>query len=202
MTSPSAPRDPVSDHLLTPQNCAVLIIDYQPIQVSSVASRDRRQLVANITALARTAKLFGLPVVTSTVNVKTGINRPMIHQLSDILPAEPIDRTTVNAWEDDDFRAAVEQTGRRKLVIAALWTEVCLCFPTLDALRDGYEVYPVIDAVGGTSSEAHDLATRRMTQAGARPISWVQLICELQRDWQRKDTAGEFANILFAVEGN
>ena len=202
MTSSSMPRDPVSDHLLTPHNCAVLIIDYQPIQVSSVASRDRRQLVANITAVARTAQLFGLPVVTSTVNVKTGINRPMIHQLSDILHAEPIDRTTVNAWEDDDFRTAVEQTGRRKLVIAALWTEVCLCFPTLDALRDGYEVYPVIDAVGGTSSESHDLATDRMKQAGARPISWVQLICELQRDWQRKNTADEFASILFAVEGN
>ncbi|WP_246688550.1 MULTISPECIES: isochorismatase family protein [unclassified Mesorhizobium] len=196
------PRDPVGDHLLTPQNCAVLIIDYQPIQVGSVASRDRRELVANITALARTAKLFGVPVVTTTVNVKTGINRPMIHQLSEILPAEPFDRTTINAWEDDDFRAAVEKTGRRKLVIAALWTEVCLCFPTLDALHDGYEVYPVVDAVGGTSSEAHALAVSRMVQAGAKPTSWVQLICELQRDWQRKETAEDFASILFAVEGN
>jgi nicotinamidase-related amidase len=201
MTSPSTPRDPVSDHLLTPRNCALLIIDYQPTQVGSVASHDRRALVANITAVARTAKLFGVPVVTSTVNVKTGINRPMIRQLTDVFPDEPIDRTAVNAWEDDDFRAAVEATGRRNLVIAALWTEVCLCFPTLDALHDGYEVYPVIDAVGGTSAEAHDLAVQRMVQAGAKPISWVQFICELQRDWQRKETAEEFAKILFAVEG-
>jgi nicotinamidase-related amidase len=201
MTSPSIPRDPVSDHLLTPRNCALLVIDYQPTQVGSVASHDRRALVANITAVVRTAKLFGVPVVTSTVNVKTGINRPMIRQLADVFPDEPIDRTTVNAWEDDDFRAAVEATGRRNLVIAALWTEVCLCFPTLDALHDGYEVYPVIDAVGGTSIEAHDLAVQRMVQAGAKPISWVQFICELQRDWQRKETAGEFAKILFAVEG-
>lgn len=202
MTSPAIPRDSANDHLLTPHNCALLIIDYQPIQVGSVASRDRRALVANIVAVARTAKLFGLPVITSTVNVKTGINQPMIRQLSEILPSEPIDRTTVNAWEDDDFRTAVEATGRRKLVMAALWTEVCLSFPVLDALHDAYDVYPVIDAVGGTSAEAHALAVQRMTQAGARPISWVQFICELQRDWQRKETAKEFAEILFTVEGH
>jgi len=104
MTSPVTPRDPAHDHLLTPQNAALLIIDYQPIQVSSVASRPRRELVQNIVAVARTAKLFNLPVVLSTVNVKTGINQPTIHQITDVLsPIAPIDRTTVNAWEDEDF---------------------------------------------------------------------------------------------------
>jgi nicotinamidase-related amidase len=195
-------RDPKSDLLLTPQNAALLIIDYQPTQVASVASRDKRSLVANVVALARTAKLFGLPVVLSTVNVNTNINKPTIHQITDVLSdVEPIDRTSINAWEDDDFVRAVRATERRKLLIAALWTEVCLVFPALDALHAGYEVFPVVDAVGGTSVEAHDLAVERLIQAGAQPTSWVQVICELQRDWNRTQTAAAFANILFAVEG-
>lgn len=203
MTSPVTPRDPVGDLLLTPQNCALLIIDYQPVQVTSVASRDRRELVTNIVAVVRAAKLFGLPVVLSTVNVKTGINKPTIPQIAQLLPTmEAIDRTTVNAWEDVEFVEAVKATGRRKLVMAGIWTEVCLAFPTLDALAAGYEVYPVIDAVGGTSREAHGLAVQRMVQSGARPIGWVQLLCELQRDWQRKSTASTFAEVLFAVEGH
>ena len=203
MTSPKTSRDPVQDHLLTPQNSTLITIDYQPIQVTSVASMDRRTLVTNIVAVTRTAKLYRLPIVLSTVNVKTGINQPTIHQLQDILPdVESFDRTTINAWEDVEFRKAVEATGRKKLVMTALWTEACLTFPALDALREGYEVYPVVDAVGGTSPAAHRAALERITQAGATPVSWVQLICELQRDWQRKETAKEFANILFAVEGH
>ena len=201
MTSESI-RDPVKDQLLTPQNSALIIIDYQPVQVTSVASMDRQKLVSNIVAVARTAKLYGLPIVLSTVNVKTGKNQPTIHQLQEILPGvESFDRTTINAWEDVEFNKAVKATGRKKLIMAALWTEACLTFPALDALHEGYEVYPVVDAVGGTSPEAHRAALERIVQAGAWPVSWVQLICELQRDWQRKDTAQEFANILFAVEG-
>ena len=195
-------RDPVKDQLLTPQNSTLIIIDYQPVQVTSVASMDRQKLVSNIVAVARTAKLYGLPIVLSTVNVKTGKNQPTIHQLQEILPGvESFDRTTINAWEDVEFNKAVKATGRKKLIMAALWTEACLTFPALDALHEGYEVYPVVDAVGGTSPEAHRAALERMVQAGAWPVSWVQLICELQRDWQRKDTAQEFASILFAVEG-
>ena len=196
-------RDPLKDPLLTPQNSALLIIDYQPVQVTSVASMDRRTLVTNIVAVARTAKLYGLPILVSTVNVKTGANQPTIHQLQDILSGvESYDRTTINAWEDTQFVAAVKASGRRKLIMTALWTEACLTFPALDAIGQGYEVYPVVDAVGGTSLEAHRAALERITQAGAKPVSWVQLICELQRDWQRKETAKEFANILFAVEGH
>ena len=196
-------RDPLQDHLLTPKNCAVVIIDYQPVQVTSVASMDRRTLVANIVALAKTAKLYGVPVVLTTVNVKTGRNQPIIHQLHDIFPdIEPIDRTSINAWEDQDFVDAVRATGRKKLVMAALWTEVCLAFPALDALREGFEVYPVIDAVGGTSVDAHRAGLDRIVQAGAVPVSWVQLACELQRDWNREATVPGFAEIVFAVEGN
>jgi len=196
-------RDQVTDHLLTPKNSTLIIIDYQPVQVTSVASMDRRTLVTNIVCVAKTAKLYELPVVLSTVNVKTGQNAPTIHQLQDVLTGvESYDRTAINAWEDVEFLTAVKATGRKKLIIAALWTEACLTFPALDALKEGYEVYPVVDAVGGTSLEAHRAALERTTQAGAKPISWVQLLCELQRDWIRKDTAKPSADILFAVEGH
>ena len=195
-------RNQVEDHLLTPKNSALIILDYQPIQVSSIASMDRRELVTNIVAVAKTAKLYGLPIVLSTVNVKTLGNKPTIHQLTDVLEGiEAIDRTTINAWEDQEFLAAVKATGRKKLIMTALWTEACLTYPTLDALKEGYEVYPVVDAVGGTSVEAHRSALERVVQAGAKPTSFAQLICELQRDWARKETAGQFAELLFAVEG-
>jgi nicotinamidase-related amidase len=196
-------RDPAADHLLTPQNAALIIIDYQPVQVTSVASMDRRALVDNIVSVAKGAKLFGLPVVLSTVNVKTGRNAPTIHQLKEVLPdVEELDRTTINAWEDGGFLAAVKASGRKKLLMTALWTEACLTFPALDALREGYEVYPVVDAVGGTSLEAHRAALERIVQAGARPVSWVQMMCELQRDWNRTATSARFAEILFTVEGH
>lgn len=203
MTSFPTRRDPATDHLLTPQNAALVIIDFQPVQVSSIQSMEKRALVANITAVARTAKLYGLPTVLSTVNVATGRNQPIIHQLAEVFPdIAPIDRTSINAWEDADFVAAVRATGRRKLIFTALWTEVCLVHPALDALAEGFEVYPVVDAVGGTSRVAHEAGLQRLIQAGAKPTSWVQLICELQRDWNRPETAPGFSEILFAVEGH
>lgn len=203
MTSFKSARDPRTDHLLTPQNAALLIIDFQPVQVSSVASRSKRELVANITALARIAKLYRLPVVLSTVNVNTGKNQPTIHQITDVLPdARPIDRTAINAWEDEDFVNAVKATGRNKLLMAALWTEVCLVHPALDALQAGYDVYAIVDCVAGTSVEAHEAGLRRLEQAGGKSVGWVQLICELQRDWNRSETVPEFADILFAIEGH
>ncbi len=196
-------RDQANDHLLTPKNCALLVIDYQPVQVGSIASMDRRDLVLNIVAVARTARLYGVPIVLSTVNVKTGANQPTVHQLAGVLDGiEAIDRTSINAWEDGEFVNAVKATGRKKLLMTALWTEACLTFPTLDALREGYEVYPVADAVGGTSLKAHRAALERVVQAGAQPTGWVPVLCELQRDWSRKETAGKFAEILFAVEGH
>lgn len=199
MTSPNTIRDPIADELLTPQNAALVIIDFQPVQVASIVSMERRELIANVVAVARTAKLYDLPVVLSTVNVATGLNTPTIHQLTDVLGGvEPIDRTSINAWEDDDFVAAVKATRRRKLIMVALWTEVCLAFPALDALREGFDVYPVVDAVGGTSAIAHRTGLERIVLAGARPITWIQLACELQRDWKREATRAGFAEIVFS----
>ena len=191
-------RDPVTDRLLTPANSALIIIDYQPVQVGSIRSMDRELLVANIVRVARTARLFDVPIVLSTVNVKTGANQPTIDRLQAVVPdLVALDRTTINAWEDVEFRKAVLATERKKLVMTALWTEACLTFPSLDAMHDGFETFPVTDAVGGTSVGAHQAALDRIVQAGAHPVSWVQLICELQRDWARTDTAGEFSQILF-----
>lgn len=203
MTSPAAIRDPETDHLLTPQNAALVIIDFQPVQVASIVSMEKRQLVANIVAVAKTAVLYGLPVVLSTVNVGTGRNQPTIHQIADVLPdVVAIDRTSINAWEDKDFVAAVEAMGRKKLIIAALWTEVCLVFPALDALKAGYDVYPVVDAVAGTSDEAHRAGLQRIMLAGGQPTTWIQMICELQRDWLRDETVAGFAEIVFAFKGS
>lgn len=203
MTSPSTPRDPAADHMLTAQNAALLIIDFQPVQVGSIASMNKRLLVANVVAVARTAKLFGMPTVLTTVNVTSGHNQPMLRPITDVLSGVPIvDRTAINAWEDDDFVAAVKATGRKKLIMVALWTEVCLVFPALDALQEGFDVYVVVDAVGGTSEEAHRAGLQRIIQAGGIPVSWIQLACELQRDWNRESTAEGFADIVFAEVGH
>jgi len=195
-------RDPRTDHLLTAQNAAFVVIDYQPVQVNSIGSMDRPQLVKNIVATAKAAVAWGLPIVHSTVNVKTGLNKPPISQLQAVLGDHPVyDRTSINAWEDVEFRQALEATGRRKLIMTALWTEACLTFPALDALAAGYEVYVPVDAVGGTSVAAHEAALRRIEQAGAKPISVVQLLCELQRDWSRAATVPAFLDIMSGLGG-
>ncbi len=201
MTS-EAIRDPAKDHLLTPQNAAFIIIDYQPVQVNSIASMDRQLLVNNIVGASKAAVAYGLPIVHSTVNVKTGLNKPPIPAIQKALKGYPtIDRTTINSWEDVEFRQAVEKTGRKKLIMTALWTEACLTFPALDALKEGYEVYVVVDAVGGTSVAAHDAALRRIEQAGGQMISVPQLFCELQRDWSRKETVPAFMNLFIETGG-
>jgi nicotinamidase-related amidase len=191
-------RDQINDHLLTPKNAVLIIIDYQPVQVASIVSMDRKLLVDNIVRVSKIAQAYELPILLSTVNVNNGINKPTIHQLQEVLTGiEPLDRTTINAWEDKEFVQAVKATGRKKLIMTALWTEACLTFPSLDAMHEGYEVYPVVDAVAGTSVEAHRAGLTRIIQAGGKPVSWVQLICELQRDWMRKETVQPFKQILF-----
>lgn len=193
-------RNPKTDHLITPQNAALIIIDYQPVQVNSVNSMSRAQLVSNIVTVAELAMSYKMPVVLSTVNVKTGVNKETIASLLAVLEGVPsYDRTTINAWEDKEFYEAVKNTGRNKLVMTGLWTEACLTFPTLDAMLEGYEVYPVADAVGGTSLTAHETALRRVEQAGARLMSVAQLACELQRDWSRQETAQYMVKALTAV---
>jgi nicotinamidase-related amidase len=178
-------RDPRKDSLLTPQNAVLARIDYQPEQYAGVGSVGPDELVAHVTTLGRIATTFELPVILSTVYVKHGMSGTN-PELREVLPGVPeIDRTTMNSWEDPDFRAAVERTGRRRLILAGLWTEVCVAFPALDALREGYDVYVVVDAIGGVSRVAHESALQRMTRAGAVPISVLGLACELQRDWGR-----------------
>ena len=194
----SAPvRDQLGDHLITPQNAALVLIDYQPSQFATVRSMDADLLRKNIVSTVRTAKAFGLPVVHSTVNVASGQQQPTVPELAALLEDDPpIDRTTVNSWEDTDFVAAVRATGRRKLIFCALWTEVFMAFAALDALREGYEVYPVVDAIGGTSIEAHRAGVARVVQAGGVPIGWVALACELQRDWNRLETVPQIVEIV------
>jgi nicotinamidase-related amidase len=161
---------------------------------------DHKLLVDNIVRVAKTGIAYSMPMVVSTVNVKTGMNKPMIPELQAVLPGvEPLDRTTINAWEDAEFNKAVKATGRKKLIMAALWTEACLSFPALDAIREGYEVYPVVDAVGGTSVEAHRAALERVVQAGGKPISLPGLVCELQRDWVRKETVQLAVEIILSA---
>jgi nicotinamidase-related amidase len=192
-------RDPVDDHLLTPQNAALVVIDYQPSQVQTVTSMDRELLVDKVVSVARVAKTFDLAVVLSTINVANG-QQPTVPELRAVLADEPeLDRTAINSWEDIEFRLAVEATGRRKLIMLALWTEVCLAFPALDAMRAGFEVFPVVDAVGGTSPEAHRSGLERVVQAGAQPISWVSLACELQRDWGRVETVPDVVDIVLTT---
>jgi nicotinamidase-related amidase len=193
----SAPiRDQLADHLITPQNAALLLIDYQPAQVASVRSMDHDLLIKNAVSTVRTIKAFRVPVVHSTVNVAAG-QGPTIPELAGLLESDkPLDRTTVNSWEDIEFVEAVRATGRRKLIFCALWTEVCMAFTAIDALREGYEVYPVVDAIGGTSVEAHRAGLERVLQAGGQPISWVSLACELQRDWARQDTVADVVEIV------
>lgn len=175
-----------NDHLLTPDNAALVLIDYQPEQVGTVGSISHDELMLNVTAVARAASAYQLPVVLSTVGVKLGANSGTIDELRNELPAtEEIDRTTLNSWEDPDFRAAVEATGRTKIIMTGLWTEVCVAFPTLDMLREGYDIYPVADAIGGVSRDAHDNAMQRMLHAGAQPVTAISLVAELQRDWGR-----------------
>src|SRR5277367_1696123 len=190
-------RDPLTDPLLTPENSALIVIDYQPSQLAAVNSMDRELLTRNIVSVARLAKLYNLPIVLSTVNVVANNQPPTLPELREVLSdLEEIDRTQINSWEDVEFRQAVEATGRKKLIMTALWTEVCLAFPALDAMREGYEVFPVVDAVGGTSLEAHRAGLERIVQAGAQPITWVSLACELQRDWARAETVPDVVDIV------
>jgi nicotinamidase-related amidase len=177
--------------LLNPQNCAVIFIDHQPQMTFGVANIDRQTLFNNTLLLAKAAKIFKVPTVLTTVETMS-FSGYMWPQLLDLFPGlDPIERSSMNSWEDAKFVAAVEKTGRQKLVMAALWTEVCLALPAIQALEAGYEVYAVEDASGGTSVTAHNAALRRIEQAGAVPVTALQVLLEFQRDWARKETYNE-----------
>src|SRR5258705_1978979 len=182
------------DGLLTPENCAVLLIDHQPSQLANVNSHDPTLVINNVTALAKTAKAYGVPTILTTINAKRGgeIFKPIQAVFPD---QKPIDRSFINSWEDRRVVEAVKNTGRQKLVVAALWSETCLAQPAIHAMGDGYDVYAVTDASGGVTPEAHDMAIRRIVAARAQPITWLAMAGELQRDWARTERLGGVAQI-------
>ncbi|HCT9044078.1 hydrolase [Morganella morganii] len=174
--------------LLNPQNSAVILIDHQPQMAFGVANIDRQQLKNNTVGLAKAAKIFNVPTIYTSVETESFSGYIWPELLAVHPESKPIERTSMNSWEDQMFVEAVKATGRKKLVMAALWTEVCLNFPTLMAIEAGYEVYIVTDASGGTSVDAHERSIDRMVQAGAIPVTWQQVLLEYQRDWSRKET--------------
>jgi nicotinamidase-related amidase len=183
------------DALLTPENCALLLIDHQPFQLANVNSHEPTMLINNVTGLAKTAKVYGIPTILTTVNEERG--GAIFRQIQAVFPDQKtINRTFINSWEDRRVVEAVRKTGRKKVVMAALWTEMCLAMPAIHAIADGYDVYVVTDASGGVSPEAHDMGIRRVQAAGAQPITWLAMAGELQRDWARTERLGEVAQIF------
>ncbi|WP_386069150.1 hydrolase [Tahibacter sp. UC22_41] len=182
--------------LLNPTNSALILIDHQPQMSFGVQSIDRQTLKNNTVALAKTAKAFGVPTVLTSVETESFSGYIWPELLAVFPDHTPVERSSMNSWEDDKLVAAVKATGRKKLIMAALWTEVCLNFPVLGALQDGYEVYIVTDASGGTTQEAHDMSIQRMIQAGAIPVTWQQVLLEYQRDWSRKGTYDAVMDIV------
>ena len=191
------PRNPETDELLSPENSMFLLIDYQPTQVNSINSMNKQDLIRNVTNLTELMKTFDVPIVLSTVNVATGRNKETIPQLKELLSdVVSYDRTSINSWEDKEVNEAVKKIGRKNIIICGLWTEACLTFPTLDALKEGFEVFVPVDAVGGTSKTANEMALRRVGQAGAKMTSLAQIACEFQRDWNRTDSVPDFIKIM------
>lgn len=183
---------------LTPQNSALALIDYQPAMYFGVQSDDRLLIMQNATVLAKTSRLFKIPTILSTV-AKDSFSGELAPELTSVFPGQNIiDRTSINAWLNTDFRNAIKATGRRKIVVAGLWTEACVLFPTLDLLKAGYEVYIPTDACGDISKEAHERSIQRMIQAGAVPITSLQFLFELQQDWAAGNTYDGVMDILKA----
>jgi nicotinamidase-related amidase len=187
--------------LLTPDNCALLLIDHQPFQFGTLGSASSQMVLNNVIGLAKTAKVFKVPtLLTSVVEDRGGY---IVKGLTDVFPEQtPINRTFINAWEDTRVVDWVKKTGRKKIVIAGLWTEVCVAMPALQAAGEGYEVYVVTDASAGVSVEAHEMAIQRMIMGGVVPISFNAFQAELQRDWARTATVAQLVPILVEHMGN
>jgi nicotinamidase-related amidase len=188
------------DALLRPQDSILVLIDHQPYQFTNLNSHEPTMIINNVIGLAKTAKVFNVPTILTTVIEERG--GYLIKGLQDVFPEQkPIDRTFINTWQDERVVEIVKKSGRKQLVLAALWTEICLAMPTIQALAEGYDVFIVTDASGGVSAEAHDMAVRRMVQAGAVPITWMAVMAEWQRDWAREKTAFALADVLAAHGG-
>jgi nicotinamidase-related amidase len=183
------------DALLRPEDSVLVLIDHQPFQFANLNSHEPTMIVNNVVGLAKAAKVFDVPTILTTVVEERG--GYLIKGLQDVFPEQkPINRTFINTWQDKRVVDAVKKTGRKQLVLAGLWTEVCLAMPTIQALGEGYDVFIVTDASGGVSPEAHDMAVRRMTAAGAVPVTWLVVVSEWQRDWAREETAIKLAGFL------
>jgi nicotinamidase-related amidase len=182
--------------LLTPDNCVVTLIDHQPQMLFGVAGVDRQSIINNTVALGKAARVFDVPVVLTTVETKS-FSGNLWPQIRAVFPEQPaIERSSMNAWDDKNFVAAIKATGRKKIVLAGLWTEVCVAFPSVQAIHDGYEVYVVEDCCGDVSQLAHDNAMKRVIQAGAKPVTSLQVMLEFQRDWAEKDTYDAVMDIV------
>ena len=181
--------------LLRPEDSIVVLIDHQPFQFANLNSHEPTMIVNNVIGLAKGAKAFDVPTILTTVLEERG--GYIIKGLQDVFPDQkPINRTWVNTWQDSNVTDLVKKSGRKQLILAALWTEVCLAMPAIHALGEGYDVFVVTDASGGASKESHDMAVRRLVQAGAVPITWLAVLSEWQRDWAREETAGPLAEVL------
>jgi nicotinamidase-related amidase len=188
------------DALLTPQTSVLVLIDHQPFQFANLHSHEPTMVVNNVVGLAKAAKGFNVPTILTTVTEERGGH--LIKPVQDVFPdQQPINRTTLNSWEDRRVVDAVKRTDRRQLIFAGLWTEICLAYPVIHSLADGYDVFFVTDASGGTSREAHDMGVQRMIQAGATPLTWIALMSEWQRDWARLETIPAVADISVAHAG-
>lgn len=182
--------------LLTPKNHTLILIDHQPQMAFATRSIDIAELRNNVTGLAKSAKVFKVPTILTTVAEKS-FSGPIFPELQAVFPDQkPIDRTTMNTWEDDRVTDAVKKFGRKKIVIAALWTEVCGVMPVMSAINEGYDVFFVVDASGGVSNPAHEYAVQRMVQAGAHPITWIQYLLEMQRDWARGESYNDVMSVV------
>jgi nicotinamidase-related amidase len=180
--------------LLTPRESVLVLIDHQPFQFANLHSHEPSMVVNNVVGLAKAARVFDVPTILTTVIEERGGH--LVQALQDVFPEQkPIDRTLINTWEDERVVDAVKATGRRKLVIAGLWTEICVAMPAIQAAGEGFEVFAVTDASGGVSAEAHDMAVRRMIQAGVTPITWMAVAGEWQRDWAREETVPGLAEL-------
>jgi nicotinamidase-related amidase len=182
--------------LLTPDNCVVTLIDYQPQMLFGVANFDRQSVINNVLVLSKAAKVFDIPVILSTVETK-GFSGNLWPQIQAVFPEKtPIERTSMNSWDDKNFVAAVQKSGRKKIVLAGLWTETCVALATVQALYDGYEVFVVEDCCGDLTQLAHDNAMKRVIQASAKPVTAVSVMLEWQRDWAEKDTYDAVMDIV------
>lgn len=187
--------------LLNPKDCIVLFIDHEPQMYLGMRSTEPQTVRNNTVGLAKACKLFNVPTILTTIDEKSFSGTTLQPILDALGNPKPIDRSVINAWQDKDIVEAVKATGRKKVLISALWTELCGLMPALSAKAQGYEVYYVTDASGGATVEAHNMAIQRMVQAGIIPVTWMQVMLEWQRDWARADTSGEVLKIASEYGG-